>query len=59
MGHFIPLVRLAECFEKRGHQVTFLTMRGEAKKAETMIKRSELAAKIIFVEEEGAEYTMD
>ena len=57
MGHFVPLVRLAECFEKRGHQVTFLTLRYEQERAETMLKRSQLAAKIVYVDSENDQYT--
>lgn len=58
MGHFIPLVRLAEALEARGHNVTFLTFCFNAERCEIMLKRSGLQAAIEYVDtpEEGYTY---
>lgn len=37
MGHFIPLVRLAECLEKAGHRITFVTFNYKRDRCDTMI----------------------
>ena len=51
LGHFIPMVRLADALVQAGHKVTLMTNNYFREKAQSLVAKAELKCQLLFPDE--------